>query len=92
MASNKIYPFGSGSNYTASFTISSSYAVAANYLDTVLTASSAINSNGGPAGLRGSPDICLISAEQYFALLFNSSLQEVCAFPSRDLEALGGSY
>lgn len=89
---NLIYPFTSGSEYTASYAITSSFATSASYWDYVFTASSAISGVSGSKGLRGNPDICFITVDQYFRMLFTSSLQEVCYFPDRDLEALGGSY
>lgn len=92
MNGNRIYPFASGSDYTASFATTSSYAISASYWDTVYTASNAIDGISGSIGLRGNPDICFISASQYFEMLLNPNLQEVCVFPDRDLEALGGSY
>lgn len=92
MPGNFIYPFASGSDYTASFATSASYAITASYLDYVTTASNAIAGISGSKGLRGNPDICFITVDQYFKLLFTSSLQEVCYYPDRDLETLGGSY
>lgn len=88
----RFYPFLSGSEYTASFAVTASSAISASYWDYAITASNTINGISGSAGLRGSPDICYITTEQYFKLLFTSSLQEVCTFPDRDLQALGGSY
>jgi hypothetical protein len=90
--STRFYPFLSGSEFTASFAVTASSAVSASYWDFANTSSFAIAGISGSAGLRGNPDVCLITAEQYFKLLFTSSIQEVCTFPDRDLQALGGSY
>lgn len=91
MPSTKFYPFLSSSLYTASFAISSSYANSATYLDYVATASMSTAGNFGPPGLRGNPDICFITTQQYFDMLFSSSLQEFCTFPIRDAETQGGA-
>lgn len=77
------YPYASGSLYTASFAATSSYAVSASYRAYVTTASFAITGSKGPVGFRGSPDICLITTEQYLKLVATSSLREVCNFPPR---------
>lgn len=90
MPSTKFYPYLSSSLYTASAAISGSYAGRAVYWDYVFTASMSTAGNYGDPGLRGNPDICYITTEQYFALLFTSSLQEVCTFPIRDSETQGG--
>lgn len=90
--STRFYPFLSGSEYTASYALTSSFASNARYWNYANTASNSIDGVSGSIGLRGNPDICFITADQYFRLLFTASLQEVCTFPDRDLEALGGSY
>lgn len=77
------YPFASGSQYTASFAVTSSHAISASLLSYVNTASVAPQGTIGPRGLRGANDICLISAEQYFFLRNNPSYKEVCNFPPR---------
>lgn len=91
MTQNLVYPFTSGSEYTASYAISSSYATSASYWDYVYTSSYAIAGISGSKGYRGNPDICFITAQQYFQLLHTSSLQEVCVRLDRDSEALGGA-
>lgn len=78
----QVFPFSSGSLYTASYAISSSYASEALLLDYVSTSSFSVDGKG-PRGFRGK-DICLITADQYFKLLESSSLMEVCTFPPRD--------
>ena len=88
----RFYPFLSGSEYTASFAITSSQATSASYWDYSITSSNSVLGVSGSKGLRGNPDRCFITVDQYFRLLFTSSLQEVCTFPIRDLEAQGGSY
>lgn len=88
--SNFVYPFVTGSQVTASFATTSSFAISASYIDYAPTASYAIDGVSGSMGYRGTPDVCLITAEQYFQLLYTSSLQEVCVYPDRDANALGG--
>jgi hypothetical protein len=90
--STRFYPFLSGSEYTASFAITSSQATSASFWDYSITSSNSVAGVSGSIGLRGSPDICFITTDQYFRMLFTSSLQEACAFPDRDLQALGGNY
>lgn len=92
MPATRFYPFLSGSEYTASYAITSSQAISASYWDYANTSSVSISGISGSIGLRGNPDRCFITVDQYFKLLFTSSLQEVCTFPIRDLEAEGGSY
>ena len=76
----QIYPYASGSFYTASFAISSSFATTAQGIDYVLTASIAdtvINPTSGSAALI---NICLITFEQYQALLQTTGNYEICTF------------
>lgn len=91
MPGNFIYPFASGSDYIAAHAITSSLAISGSYWDYVFTSSNSISGVSGSKGLRGNPDICLITADQYFRLLHTSSLQELCNFPDRDIEAMGGA-
>jgi len=78
--SSAFYPYASGSLYSASYAISSSYANVANYLYYVHTASFAISGTSGSKGDRGTPGICKITYEQYLQLQANPSLKEVCNF------------
>jgi hypothetical protein len=78
-----VYPFASGSLYTASFALSSSYANVAEFLTYVETASIALSGSFGPKGLRGYPEVCTITYEQYLKLVNDPSLKEVCIFPPR---------
>lgn len=80
---SQYYPFANPTDYTASFAVTASTAETASYFDYVLTASVAINGISGSIGLRGNPDICYITVDQYYKLLFTSSLTEVCEFPER---------
>lgn len=77
------YPFATGSEYTASFAVTSSHAISASLLSYVNTASYAPQGTSGSVGLRGTPDICLITDNQYFYLIANPSYKEVCNFPPR---------
>jgi len=80
---SNFYPFADTSDYTASFAITASNAITASYFDYVLTSSVAIDGISGSIGLRGNPDICYITVDQYYKLLLTSSLVEVCEFPER---------
>lgn len=76
----QIYPYASGSFYTASFAISSSFATTAQDIDYVFTASIAdtvINPTSGSPALI---NICLITYEQYLALLETPGNYENCTF------------
>lgn len=78
-----VYPFGSGSLYTGSFAITSSYANQSLYLTYTHTASFATTGSFGPKGLRGYPEVCIITYEQYLKLIADPTLKEECVFPSR---------
>lgn len=79
----QVFPFGSGSFYTASYAISSSYATNVKSIGYVETSSYAVEGKG-PKGYRGK-DICLITLDQYFKLYDTASLVEICTFPDREL-------
>lgn len=79
----RVFPFGSGSFVTASFAVSASYATTASYLLYTHTASFAETGSFGPKGLRGNPDICLITYQQYLKLIDDPTLKEDCQFPPR---------
>ena len=78
-----VYPFASGSLYTASFALSSSHATVAEYLNYVHTASFAETGSFGPQGARGYPEVCTITYDQYLKLIADPTLKEVCVFPPR---------
>jgi hypothetical protein len=79
----KVYPFASGSEYTASFAITASSANSADLLAYAVTASVARTGSLGPQGLRGSPDVCIITFEQYLQMSSSFNLIEDCRFPPR---------
>jgi len=74
---SKVYPFASGSEYTASYAISSSVAVSASAVDYVFTASLAGNVANPISGSDADTDICILSWEEY-QLLLSGSHYEVC--------------
>lgn len=75
-----IYPFGSGSLYSASFAVTASHAISASLISYVVTASSAgavLNPQSGSSG-KG---VCLITYEQYLLLVSDSTKYfEICDF------------
>lgn len=75
----KIYPFGSGSFYTASNAVTSSFATKASLIAAVFTASQASVVLEPTSGSRGK-GVCLISYEDYQRMKSNFSLLEVCNF------------
>lgn len=77
-----VYPFGSGSLFTGSYAVSASYAVSSSYLLYTYTASFAESGTSGPTGNRGSPEVCLITYDQYLKLIADPTLKEVCTFVS----------
>lgn len=77
-----VYPFASGSLYTASYAVTASYTTNVLSIGYVPTASYAVEGKG-PKGFRGK-DICLITLDQYFKLIEDPTLAEDCNFPPRD--------
>jgi len=75
----KVYPFGSGSFYTASYATTSSHALSASFLAPVFTASRAGTVLQATSGSRGK-GVCLISYEDYIRMQNNLTLLEVCNF------------
>lgn len=74
-----VYPFASGSLYTSSFAVSSSYANSASFVSYALSSSVAqtvINPQSGSAG----KNICLLTIEQYYLLSGSASRVENCIF------------
>ena len=78
-----VYPFGTGSLYTASYALSASYAASASTIPYVYTASAAgvvLYPQAGPSG-KG---VCLITGAEYVKLQVSSSFNyvEVFNFPT----------
>lgn len=74
-----VYPFGTGSLYTASYAISASHAISSSFIGYAVSASSAttvITSVQGPVG----NGICLLTLAQYWDMVNNNKL-ETCTFP-----------
>lgn len=77
----KVYPFGSGSEYTASYAVTSSYAPIADRLEYVYTASVAGTVQNPTSGSAASKNICLITYSQYLDLIANpGTKKEQCTF------------
>lgn len=74
-----VYPYASGSFYTASHAISSSYATSASYISYTHTASVALTVLNPTSGSLGK-SICLISTDMYTQMLNNINLVENCNF------------
>lgn len=62
-----VYPFGSGSLYTASFAVTSSVMISASMVDYVYSASSAGTVLHPESGSRGK-SVCLITYGEYLVL------------------------
>ena len=75
-----VYPFGSGSLYTASYAISSSYATSASFIAYVISASNAATILYPQAGARGK-SVCLLTKVQFDEMV-SPGKQEICNFPS----------
>lgn len=75
-----VYPFGTGSLYTASYAISASYATSASRVNYIISASTAATVINPRSGSRGD-GICLLTTAQYFDMVNNNKL-ETCVFPS----------
>lgn len=74
-----VYPFGSGSFYTASFAVSSSFAISASFVRYTLSSSKAdivLNPRSGSLG----KSVCLLTTEQYLLLSGSSTRVEICDF------------
>jgi hypothetical protein len=76
-----VYPFGTGSLYTASYALSASYAASASTIPYVYTASAAgvvLYPQSGSSG----KSVCLITGVEYVKLQVSSSFNyvEVCNF------------
>lgn len=74
-----VYPYASGSLYTASYAITASYATSASFINYVFTASKAdtvLYPESGSVGLS----ICLLTTEQYYEISGSTNKVEVCDF------------
>jgi hypothetical protein len=76
------YPFASGSLYTASYAVSSSYAIESQFINYVLTATTASSVINQVSGSRGA-GVCLLTTEQYLLLSSNGDF-EICDFEDED--------
>lgn len=77
----KVYPFASGSEYTASFAISASHANTAHTAGYVYTASLANEVIFPTSGSAAAVNICRITYDQYLQILSGSgSVFEQCNF------------
>lgn len=74
-----VYPFGSGSFYTASYAITSSFASRVARISYVTSASRADTVLFPESGSRGK-SICLLTTDQYL-LLSSSGRVETCNIP-----------
>lgn len=74
----QIYPFASGSLYTASYAVTASYAPTASFITYVVTASNAATILYPQSGSRGK-SICLLTTEQYEEMIALNKL-EICNF------------
>lgn len=74
-----VYPFGTGSAYTASYSISSSFASSARFIKYVISASTADQVLFPISGSRGK-GICLLTTEQYLLLSGSGARVENCDF------------
>jgi hypothetical protein len=77
----RVYPFASGSEYTSSFALTSQFATSASGFNYLLT-SSVAGVGRGPSGSAAAINICLITYDEYNKLIYTSSLQEQCFFPT----------
>lgn len=80
-----IYPFASGSLYTASYAITSSYTVSASLINFAITSSTTDTVLFPRSGSRGN-GICLLTTNQYEILSSSigslTPLTETCNFPA----------
>lgn len=74
----QVYPYGSGSLYTSSFAVTSSFATVAGITDYVPTSSIAGTVLNPTTGRKASVNICLISYQDYLALLASTNNYEIC--------------
>lgn len=74
-----VYPFASGSLYTASYALTSSYAISGSLIAYTISASSAGMVQNPQSGSNGK-NICLLTIEQYYLLSGSASRVETCIF------------
>jgi hypothetical protein len=76
-----VYPFGSGSLYTASYAVTASCAVSASFIKSVVSASTAGLVLFPQSGSRGK-GVCIITAAQYVSLQAGKldGYVEICNF------------
>lgn len=74
-----VYPYASGSFYTASYAITASYANSASFINYILTASKAGTVLFPESGSRGI-SLCLLTTEQYYEISGSSTKVEQCDF------------
>lgn len=73
-----VYPFASGSLYTASYAISSSFATSASFISYVVSASNANVVLYPQTGPRGK-SVCLLTTAQFNTMVSTGKI-EVCNF------------
>jgi hypothetical protein len=77
----KVYPFASGSEFTASYAVTASYATSASSAGYVYTASVAEQVLYPQSGSDAAVNLCLITYQQYLELLDNPGVRfEQCIF------------
>jgi len=76
-----VYPFGSGSLYTASYTVSASCAVSASFIRSVPSASNAGTVLFPQSGSRGK-SVCIITYADYLTLQARiaEGYNEICTY------------
>lgn len=75
-----VYPYGSGSLYTAAHALTASYAFGVEYIAYVVTSSFAGNVLYPTSGSRGK-SVCLLTTAQYLEMVSTGKM-EVCGFSS----------
>lgn len=75
-----VYPYGSGSFYTASFALTASFAISASGIDYVFTASNAQTILNPRSGSAAAINVCLITGDQYIKMLESINNYEICTF------------
>lgn len=73
-----VYPYGSGSLYTASYAVSASHATKVSYIQYVLSASNAGEILFPQSGSRGK-SVCLLTTAQYLEMVATGRI-EICNF------------
>lgn len=73
-----VYPYASGSFYTASYAITSSFANSAQFIARVTSASNAATVQFPESGSRGK-GICLLTIDQYLTMIATNRVEN-CEF------------